>query len=160
MGGEEAQRIMNRLALWFGVLVLAAACGEGESDVIIDLCPGRLADDADTAPLERADHWEMTVWGVYEEDAVWHRSWAGSGSAEALSLQAALPVNEEVRITVEGWGTAADSQRRLFAIAGSGVIELTSGIRICLCTAQPERYDELCPQWWCTFNVSNGACWQ
>ncbi len=141
--------------LWLLPFALSAiGCGGDVGEVQLDLCPGQMATDADRTILRSATTWELTVFGLRGDSVVWHDEYAGA-TLESLSLSAEIPPEEDVRLSVEGW-----SGGQLVGIATSGVLSLRSGVRVCLCTAQPERYEELCPHWECSVNPTSRVCWQ
>ncbi len=143
------------IVLVVSLLSLAiVGCSGDVGEVQFDLCPGRNATENDRAILRSATSWQLSVFGLHGSNVIWQEDYSGT-TVESLSLNASIPPEEDVRLAVEG-----RSAGQLVAMASSGVLSLRTGVRVCLCTAQPERYEELCPHWECSVNAVSRACWQ
>jgi hypothetical protein len=148
------------IVLVFWMASVLAGCSGDTGLVTFDLCPARSSTDQDLADIRSATQWTLTVWGLREGDVTWTESWSNDGGVAGLSREAMIPVQEEVRLNITGWSTSIDGRRHLKAVASSDELTLSPNVRVCLCVAPPEEYDDLCTDWRCTINASTGVCWQ
>jgi hypothetical protein len=146
------------VAVAFVALTGLSGCLEETLSLRLDLCPGRDATREDLQLLQNIVSWNIEVWAIENHDVSWRRIWAGSDTLDELIITGAVPRDQQVRLLVEGFGLDNDGSHRVIALGASGLLVLQGSENVCLCVAPPERYEELCEVWTCSFNVESGLC--
>lgn len=136
--------------------MLLTACGDEGTVVQVDLCPGPAVGTPSYQMLQRVNEWNVEVFGLQGEDVAWRRVFAGTESLASIELESAVPVGEQVRLFVEGYGLDNAGTDRAVAVAASAPLVLHGNESVCLCTAPPETYTEDCSSWQCS--MESGVC--